>query len=135
MVTEEKRAYLIRHEMLARFKIAVTVASNLKLQNILAMPDEARTNMATEFFANGMTSRLVAVMAGELLEVPAAVYPRDWKEALKERFLPRWARRWWPVRYSRVVWEAVVLYPLISLPDEAHYLAEVRADVKEEVTQ
>jgi len=89
--------------------------------------------MATEFFANGMTSRLLAVMAGELLEVPTVKYPRDWKEALKERFLPWWAKRWWPVRYSYVVWEATVLYPLISLPDEAHYLAEVRADVREEL--
>jgi len=60
-MTEEKRAYLIRAGILTRFKIAVTLASQFKLQNILAMPDEARTNMATEFFANGMTSRLLAV--------------------------------------------------------------------------
>ena len=134
-MTEEKRAYLIRAGILTRFKIAVTLASQFKLQNILAMPDEARTNMATEFFANGMTSRLLAVMAGELLEVPTVKYPRDWKEALKERFLPWWAKRWWPVRYSYVVWEATVLYPLISLPDEVHYLAEVRADVREKVRE
>lgn len=134
-MTEEKRAYLIRHRIFERFKIEVAQATTLKLQSILGMPEEARTNVAAEFFATGVTLSLMVAMAGEALEVRAVTYPRDWKEALKERFLPWWAKRWWPVRYSYVVWEATVLYPLISLPDEVHYLAEVRADVREKVRE
>lgn len=130
-MTEGGRAYLARYRALVRFKIAIKQASRLQLQNILAMSEEAEINLATEFFARGMTSRLLAVMAGESLKVPAITYPRDWWEAVKERFLPRWAKRWWPITYRYVVWDATVLYPMIRLPDENHYLSEVRTEIRE----
>ena len=38
-------------------------------------------------------------------------YPADWREAVKERWAPRWFLKRHPVRYSVVVLEAVALYP------------------------
>jgi len=127
----ETRAYLVRNAILSRFKVAVTLTTKIKLQGILAMTEAVRTEVATEYLGGGVTCTLFAEMAGESLEIPAITYPRDWIEAVKERFLPRWARRRWPVSFSYVVWDATVLYPMISLPEEDHYLSEVRVDIRE----
>jgi len=44
-------------------------------------------------------------------------WPLDWREAVKDRFLPQFARRWWPVRYETVSVKA--LYPKLRLPTAA----------------
>ena len=49
-------------------------------------------------------------------------YPRDWREAFKARWLPRWAKAIWPVRYTIIDVTAKVTYPdlRVSLPSEPH---------------
>lgn len=42
--------------------------------------------------------RLVAYFAAEPLKEIHIVYPRDWWEAVKDRFAPAWFKRHWPVR-------------------------------------
>ena len=76
----ETRAYLVRNAILSRFKVAVTLATKIKLQSILAMTEDIRTEVATEYLGGGVTCTLFAEMAGESLEIPAITYPRDWIE-------------------------------------------------------
>src|SRR5574341_1521167 len=38
-------------------------------------------------------------------------YPKDWWEALKQRFAPEWLLQRWPVECTKVVLEASALYP------------------------
>lgn len=40
--------------------------------------------------------------------------PSDWWEAVKERWLPAWALRRWPVRYTE--WRAYRILPAVDLP-------------------
>jgi len=48
--------------------------------------------------------------------------PAGWVEAVKERWLPEWMRRWWPVRYDTVTADVHCLYPDFkpAMPDERH---------------
>ena len=55
-------------------------------------------------------------VAGEWLLREEVRYPTDWKEALKERFAPKWFIARWPIRYTVHKYEARALYPKISMP-------------------
>jgi len=77
------------------------------------------------FTADEMLIRLKAVVLGEHIETQAARYPKDWKEAVKERFFPEWALKRWPVRYTVKVFDVRVVYPMIALPREQHYISTV----------
>lgn len=48
----------------------------------------------------------------ELVNGDVTRIPLDWKEAVKERFAPRWARQRWPVRYreTRLVTQQAMGY-------------------------
>ena len=116
----DRTPWITRYTCLERMKVVILQESQLRLANILAMPEEAQINLATEFFAEGMTSRLVAVLAGERIRVLDVQYPADWTEAIKERFLPFWLKKRWPIRYKRLAWDIRVVYPEVSLPAEVH---------------
>ena len=116
----DRTPWITRYTCLERMKVVILQESQLRLANILAMSEEAQINLATEFFAEGMTSRLVAVLAGERIRVLDVQYPADWIEAIKERFLPFWLKKRWPIRYTRLAWDIRVVYPEVSLPDEVH---------------
>ena len=116
----DRTPWITRNTCLERMKVVILQESQLRLQNILAMSEEAQINLATEFFAEGMTSRLVAVLAGERIRVLDVQYPADWIEAIKERFLPFWLKKRWPIRYTRLAWDIRVVYPEVSLPKEVH---------------
>jgi len=49
-------------------------------------------------------------------------YPADWKEAFKERWFPKWAKRKWPVVYKNHEITARNIYPelKLSIPKETH---------------
>jgi len=120
----DRKPWMERIECLERMKVIIQQEARLKLKHALALSEEAQINLAAEFFAGGLTARLTAVLAGEHVRVLEAQYPADWKQAVKERFLPRWLRKWWPIRYVRVGWDIRVVYPEISLPDEPHTILD-----------
>lgn len=49
-------------------------------------------------------------------------YPLNWKEALKERWFPKWAITKWPIKYKDIEIDVKALYPelKIAMPDEKH---------------
>jgi len=51
------------------------------------------------------------------IEKIEADYPADWWQAFKERFLPAWGKRRWPVRKIHLELVARALYPEIAIPD------------------
>jgi hypothetical protein len=44
-------------------------------------------------------------------------FPRDWWQAVKERWAPRWALRRWPVVYTEKVFDARLAFPDYALPE------------------
>jgi len=61
-------------------------------------------------------------MAGQTQEPQVHYYPKDWVEALKERFAPRWLLRRWPIKFKYIKFEPTVLYPGIKLPERKHFV-------------
>ena len=47
-------------------------------------------------------------------------FPMNRKEVLKERFLPGFLKKRWPIKYTRITLKAV--YPKIKIPKEEHYV-------------
>lgn len=87
------------------FKSAISLA-NLELSCEEVLRDTAKQLVLT----------LQARIAREKVSYPTISYPANWWEALKDRFLPRWARKYVKVKYTEVRISAEVFYPMLSLP-------------------
>jgi hypothetical protein len=59
-------------------------------------------------------------VAAETIESITVKYPANWKEAVKERFLPEFLRKRFPIQYTVQTVKIKVLYPKISLPKLDH---------------
>ena len=110
---------------LERFTKALVIEISREFAETLCVPED-NVNISVSHHArfdrDTIGIKVMARMFGEsLLSGDDAIeYPANWIEALKERFAPEWLKRRWPVRYER--WEAVALYPSLSLPDEKHVI-------------
>lgn len=82
--------------------------------------------------AHALVYTLRAGVLGQNLEPIVIEHPADWWQALKERWLPGWGLRRWPVRYKRIKIEAQVLYPRIEriIPDQQSTLLYSVASTK-----
>lgn len=47
-------------------------------------------------------------------------YPKDWWEAFKERWFPRWLKKRYPIKCQYYVFEPKYYFPKLTLPDEDH---------------
>ena len=72
--------------------------------------------------------RFVQMVYGRTLERVEVQYPADWWEAVKERWLPEWAKELWPIRYQHHSLTAKELYPKISAPSKPHVLQLYKTD-------
>ena len=50
-------------------------------------------------------------------------WPRNWKQSLKERFLPGFILKRWPVEYTKI--EVKAIYPKAKLPDPVFKVKEI----------
>ena len=64
--------------------------------------------------------RLRGFLYGESVEKHTIKYPKDWWQALRERWFPRWVLNRWPVRYTVHHIDLVAVYRKFrpSLPNE-----------------
>lgn len=69
-----------------------------------------------------MVITVSAHVFGQRLDEVVMQSPANWKEAIKERFAPKWFLKMWPVKYREFRLEPRVLYPQIKMPDEKHYI-------------
>lgn len=67
-----------------------------------------------------MCYNLHAYIFGQKLAYQEVKYPANWKEAVKERFAPKWLRTRWPVRYMIHKLEAAALFPDIVLQERPY---------------
>ena len=91
---------------------------SIPLKVIIHQPDKLTGDPLCQLMSVGIRQAVYA----ETLERVECKYPVDWWEAVKERWLPAWAKRRWPVRYKHVALTAKCYYPKISKPDETHRL-------------
>jgi hypothetical protein len=75
------------------------IAANVELPGYLALDPSFAPKVVLQWRA-----RYLAVPAKH-----GVTFPRDWWQAVKERFAPRWFRRRWPVAYDR--YDAEMVFP------------------------
>lgn len=71
-----------------------------------------------EDVAKNMIIELTSFIAKETLLDETIKYPSNWWEALKERWLPIWAKKLRPIKYTTKHFNAIAIYPKISIPDD-----------------
>lgn len=89
---------------------------------------------------NAMTDNLIIRMSqmawGEEIETVECKWPANWIEAAKDRWLPLWAKKRWPIRMEQRTLIATAVYPKMKLrirrPDQDGaflHLESTRGDV------
>ena len=109
--------------------IAVSYISEKLLEDFATEP-KVDFSVYERFMLDDVCVRVKQIIMGQgPFKCPAAQYPRNWIEAIKDRFLPSWLRERWPIKYTKMYFNARILYPKIKYPDEEHVIT---AELKEE---
>jgi len=106
----------ITQTTLERIKLVVLQYITQELAEQFAIEPKAEIHTATDWMGQEIVLRVVQEVYGNELERIEAVYPADWWEAFKERWLPAWAKKRWPVKHKKVQLVAQELYPKLSAP-------------------
>ncbi len=77
-----------------------------------------------EDFSGRLVADLCAFLGADKLVDLHVEYPRDWWEAVKERFAPAWALRRWPVRKIAHTYVCHDIPKNLPIPD--HYGPTIR---------
>jgi hypothetical protein len=112
----------IKHVDLEKFKlILLRVLSEQWIGKVANLP-AVEISTLERWAHDEITLRIVLPLLGERLETISVHYPRDWWQAIKERFAPSWCKAIWPIQYDITEIDVLALYPKISLPKEEHAL-------------
>ena len=110
---------MIEERRLKRFEVGLVRA----ISNELATEFAEKADIDFEYLSEWMKDTILMRVrqpiwgAGPFLGEPIK-HPADWKEAVKQRFAPRWFKRRWPIKFTVHRFEARVLYPWVSFPKD-----------------
>jgi hypothetical protein len=80
------------------------------------------------FDTDKLCQRIVAIVYGEEVKEEIVRYPADWWQAVKERWLPAWAKRRWPIRYKKSQLRLMCMYPGFCPARDPHYFTMFKCD-------
>ena len=125
-----ERGEMIKYGELDRLEIHAFQDISEELAKDFAEPAKVRVGTMWNFMTDQIRLRVRQPIWGQgpFLGDPIE-YPANWKEAIKERFAPRWLKHLWPVRKTVKRFEARILYPKISFPKEDWRLSVDVSDV------
>ena len=95
-------------------KLNKFVHSRAYMKGIL---QDVKTDSFYEEQADYLVYELETFVLTETLEDLDVRYPADWVQGIKERWLPLYLKKKFPVKYKYITYKAEALYPKISLPD------------------
>jgi hypothetical protein len=81
-------------------KLKLTAISKFQKEMIYPQDVKLSIDKQTEFLYDSVLLRMIVEIMGKLQEDTTVKYPSDWKESLKERFLPYWLKKHFPVKYT-----------------------------------
>jgi hypothetical protein len=95
----------------------VYASRRISLQAALA------SNVQLTTFLDHQLNELVLTLRGAIgsqrcMDEINITYPADWWEAVKDRWLPAWAKRRWPVRLTRHHVDVRLVYPELVIPNQ-----------------
>jgi hypothetical protein len=83
---------------------------------------EPDLNAHIDRFTHDMVLQLDAFIFGQDLESFSIQHPKDWWEAVKERFMPEWLKTKFPVVYARHQINPKALFPHVKAPPNQPYI-------------
>jgi hypothetical protein len=109
----------IQEYQLERIKIATVERVSNHLLGVSASFSELES-----FVSNSVDMHVRGYIWGERGKSETIKYPKNWREAFKERWFPAWLLRRYPVVYRVHEINTTTLYPnfKISVPDQTHVL-------------
>jgi hypothetical protein len=87
-------------------------------KGLIASLDSVQLESYYEHFLDGMVYELRLLLLGKTNQEVNVKYPKDWWQAVKERFAPETFLKCWPVEYTEITLRATEIYPNIALPGE-----------------
>lgn len=120
-MTAERKEFTAEERVLERLRYSVQTHIDAVLVDQLANLPVARIEEMGSLLGNKLAVSVRGFLFGTTLEQVECSYPRDWREAIKERFAPAWLKRRWPVQYAKVVLRARAEYPQLRLPPKQPY--------------
>lgn len=109
----------------------LTYGLNYHLKNI---PENQKTaKVYIDDIAEGLILSLKARIYGTKRQIDYISYPANWKEAIKERFLPKWVKKIFPVKYKNIKIVSRITIPDITIPKiyNAHLVYDVSEGISE----
>ena len=102
----------IQEVTLEQIEVALYLSVSKELMGVKA---EARLDILTDQIVVGVRGFVLGRTQSEV----QVKFPSDWKQAIKERFAPKWILAKWPVQYSVYSMKAADIYPTFkpALPD------------------
>jgi len=82
-----------------------------------ALAAKTASSTHTSFIRDELVLRVVQEIWGRELSRVDVEWPADWWQAVKERWLPAWAKGRWPVKMRGACLVARELYPKMAMPD------------------
>lgn len=111
--TWELKTETIRREverLSAQYMVDLRMFDNVELTKI---EDEVGRRLIYE---------MVTKVCGKKFVSKTISFPKDWKESLKQRFLPQWALQKWPVKLTEVTIEGNAYHPDVRIPDGVSFV-------------
>jgi hypothetical protein len=71
-----------------------------------------------ECFAEDVVHSIIEFAGQKQFFMAGVRFPRDWWQAFKAQFFPRWLLKWCPVQLDEWQVKVDVIYPLIKLPEQ-----------------
>lgn len=117
---------------LDRMKLVIIGTISTELADSFASPAEVDICVLENWARNEITVRIQQIIAGRIADEVTVSYPSDWWQAVRERWLPGWAKRKWPVHKTTIRLTARELYPKMVLPEGVIHLEKMPQGVENE---
>ena len=107
---------------LENMMFAVMALITKELAEDFAQAADADYSMMDNWAHDTITLRVKQRVFGKQVLHEVISYPADWKEALKERWYPMWAKDKWPVRYATKTFDVRELVPSLNIPGHKPFI-------------
>lgn len=117
---------------LKRFQLMFMTKISTDMAKDFAILPKVEWSMYDDWIENMMTLRVRQEILGQgPFACPTIEFPKDWVEAVKERFAPTWLLRHWPVKYTKNYFDVRIIYPMMKYPDDDVRVTAVVKEVKD----
>ena len=73
-------------------------------------------------FLKGIMLTITQRIFGQQRKLFSEQVPLNWKEAVKDRWLPQWMRKYSPVKYRLIEFDVRELMPSLNIPNRSTYI-------------